>query len=69
MIRLLMRNWTLIVPFILGFVFGRFVVGFVGPALIVLGGFQWIATLGWPVLFGILAVEYLTPRLRRFFRE
>jgi hypothetical protein len=69
MLRLFLKYWMYIIPFAIGFMFGRFVVGFVGPAVEALGDFSWMVTLGWPVMFGIFAVTYLTPRLKRFFRE
>ena len=69
MLRLFLRNWTWVVPFIVGFVAGKLLVGFLGPAVGALGEFSWLVTAVWPIMFGIFAVVYLTPRLKRFFRE
>jgi hypothetical protein len=69
MLRLLLRHWALIVPFIIGYLLGRLILGFLAPALPDLGEFQGLVSFVFPIFTGVGIVQHVTPKLRRFFRE
>jgi hypothetical protein len=69
MLKLLVRHWTLIVPFIIGYWLGRLILGFVSPALPDLGEFQGLVSFVFPIFTGVGIVQHATPKLRRFFHE